>query len=235
MSEAKPVAVVTGGSRGIGRAIVESLASREHRVVFCGRSEESVGEAERELRRAWGDRVRGETVDVRDRRQVERFVQGVVGEGEGLDVLVNNAGIGRFAPIDELSPEAWDETMATNLSGVFYCMRAVVPAMKEGGGGWIINIASLASRNPFAGGAAYNASKYGLLGLSEAAMLDLRGDGIRVTAVLPGSVDTGFRSGSGGDWKLQPEDVARAVTDLLAYPAHALPSRIELRPTRTGS
>ena len=167
--------------------------------------------------------------------EVEALIAWVVEEAGRLDCLVNNAGVGTFAPIDEISPESFREVLETNLFGVYYAIHAVAPVMKRQGRGWIVNIASLAGKNPFAGGAAYNASKFGLMGMSEAAMLDLRHSGIRVAAILPGSVDTEFRTAggeAGTDWMLAPEDVARTVVDLLAYPDRALPSRIELRPTR---
>jgi len=187
-----------------------------------------------ELASRHGERVSGEAVDVRQQSQVDAFVARVEEAGGGIDCLVNNAGLGIFGAVDELKGEEWREVVETNLSGAFYFLRAVSPGMKRRGGGWIFNIASLAGKNPFAGGAAYNASKFGMVGLSEAAMLDLRHHGVRVTAILPGSVDTGFRSGSGGDtgWMLAPEDVARTVSDLLRYPRRALPSLVEMRPSQ---
>jgi NAD(P)-dependent dehydrogenase (short-subunit alcohol dehydrogenase family) len=233
MSDESRVALVTGGSRGIGRAIVEALLAEGWRVFFCSLSRESVDGA-LEAFREHGDRVAGRAADVRDRAQVEDLVAWVLAEAGRLDCLVNNAGLGRFGPVDSLSAEAWREVIETNLNGAFYAIRAVATPMMERGAGWIVNIASLASKNPFAGGAAYNASKFGLLGLSEAAMLDLRHHGVRVTAVLPGSVDTDFRPQGRKprtDWMLRPEDVARAVVDLLRYPDRALPSRLELRPS----
>lgn len=228
------VAVVTGGSRGIGAAVVESLAERGLKVYFCSASSESVAQAGERFSSRFGDRVSGAVVDVRDQRAVETYVEMVEAEATSVDVLVNNAGLGRFGPVDELSGEAFRLVLETNLMGSFYFLRAVAPGMKRRGEGWVFNIGSLASKNPFAGGAAYNASKFGLLGMSEAAMLDLRPHGIRVAAILPGSVDTDFRPESGADnsWMLASEDVARAVTDLLDYPARALPSLIELRPSR---
>jgi NAD(P)-dependent dehydrogenase (short-subunit alcohol dehydrogenase family) len=235
MSEDTPsrIALVTGGSRGIGRAIVESLLGESWRVYFCSRNERSVQTALDELTARFGaGSVAGRAVDVRSQEAVDAFVAWVLAEADGVDCLVNNAGLGTFGAVDALSGEQWREVIDTNLNGVFYFLRAVAPAMRRRGSGWILNIASLAAKNPFAGGAAYNASKFGLLGLSDAAMLDLRQDGVRVAAILPGSVDTDFGSGGDGGWKLAAEDVARAVTDLLAYPSRALPSRIELRPTR---
>lgn len=230
----KRISIVTGGSRGIGRGIVEALLADGWRVHFCSRSPESVETALGELRETFGDRVQGEAVDVRNQKEVEGFVQGVLSAEGRIDCLVNNAGLGRFGPVHELTGDQWREVLQTNLDGAFYFLRAVAPAMKERGKGWIFNIASLASKNPFAGGAAYNASKFGLLGLSEAAMLDLRQFGIRVAAILPGSVNTefGMRSDKDNSWKLQPEDIAAMVLHLLSYPENALPSLVEMRPAK---
>ncbi len=231
-SDPAPVALVTGGTRGIGLAVVSALLERGWQVHLCGRSDESVAEA---LRKLDSSSAHGHTIDIRDASQVDSLVAAVVEASGRLDCLVNNAGLGRFGPVDAISHDDWRLVIDTNLSGAFYALRAAARAMIEQGSGWIVNIASLAAKNPFAGGAAYNASKFGLLGMSEAAMLDLRHHGIRVTAILPGSVDTDFRPPSrrsDTDWMLTDEDVARAVTDLLDYPERALPSRIELRPTR---
>lgn len=227
------VALVTGGSRGIGRAVVEALAGEGWRVFFCSRSEGSVGKALEELSGRFGDRVEGRAVDVKSQDAVDAFVAWVLERAGRIDCLVNNAGLGRFAPVDELSGEEWREVLHTNLDGAFYCLRAVAPAMKRQGSGYVFNVASLAAKNPFAGGAAYNASKFGMLGFSEASMLDLRHQGVRVSCIMPGSVDTGFREGRDDtSWMLTPEDVARTVLDLLAYPERALLSRVELRPSK---
>lgn len=230
------VALVTGGGRGIGRAVVEALLGEGWTVFFCGRSEASLAPARAELERAFPGRLGCRAADVRSAQEVEELVRWVAEETGRLDCLINNAGVGVFAAIDELSVEDWRRVLDTNLSGAFYAIRSAAPMMKRQGSGWIFNIASLAGRNVFAGGAAYNASKFGLVALSEAAMLDLRHHGVRVTAILPGSVDTGFRTGdgrSGGDgWMLRPEDVARCVLDCLRFPNRALPSLIELRPSR---
>jgi NAD(P)-dependent dehydrogenase (short-subunit alcohol dehydrogenase family) len=231
-SESPRVAAVTGGSRGIGRAVVEALLADGWRVYFSSLSAASVDTAARALGAEHGTRVHGQAIDVRDARAVSSWIDALA-ESEGrIDCLVNNAGVGGFGPVDEISEQEWRRVLDTNLYGAFWALRAAARQMKVRGGGWILNIGSLASRNPFAGGSAYNASKFGLLGLSEAAMLDLRQHGIRVCAVLPGSVDTEFGLSGDGSWKLAPEDVARAVTDLLRYPERALPSRIELRPSR---
>lgn len=236
------VAIVTGGSRGIGRAVAEGLLGAGWTVRFCSRSRASVERAGRELAELFGDgvgdRVSGEAVDVRSQEQVDAFVAGVAERDGRLDCLVNNAGIGRFGPVDELSGEQWREVVETNLSGAFYFLRAAARAMKPRGRGHIFNIASLAGKHAMAGGAAYNASKFGLVGLSEAAMLDLRQHGIKVAALLPGSVATDFGSGRGkgaeNDWRIAPEDLAHLVLHLLSYPDRTLPSLVEVRPTRPG-
>lgn len=229
------VAIVTGGSRGIGREISEALLGAGWRVRFCSRSRGSVDEAQRELSGRFGSAVSGRPVDVRRQDEVDGFVEQVLSEEGRIDCLVNNAGLGIFGSVDELTGEQWRETIETNLSGCFYFLRAVAPAMKRQGSGWIFNIASLAGKNPFAGGAAYNASKFGLIGLSEAAMLDLRPHGVRVASILPGSVDTGFghpRGSKERSWMLQPGDIASMVLHLLSYPPHALPSLVEMRPSK---
>lgn len=228
------VAIVTGGSRGIGRGVVEALLGEGWRVRFCSRSPKSVEEAEREL--AGRGFVSGEAVDVRKQEEVDAFVERVRKEEGRIDCLVNNAGLGIFAAVDELTGEQWREVIETNLSGCFYFLRAVSPIMKSQGSGWIFNIASLAGKNPIPGGGAYNASKFGLIGLSEASMLDLRPHGVRVAAILPGSVDTGFshRRDPNQDrsWMLKPEDIAAMILHLLRYPENALPSLVEMRPAK---
>jgi NAD(P)-dependent dehydrogenase (short-subunit alcohol dehydrogenase family) len=172
---------------------------------------------------------------VRNAAEVARLVERAADEFGGVDVLVNNAGVGGFAPVDELSVEKWDQIIETNLSGVFYACHAAIPHLRRRGGGWIINIASLAGKQSMAGGGAYNASKFGLVGFSEALMLDVRDDDIRVNYIMPGSVNTHFFEGGPRDenaWMLQPDDIAQTVMDLLRFPSRALPSRIEIRPTR---
>jgi 3-oxoacyl-[acyl-carrier protein] reductase len=229
------VAVVTGGSRGIGRAVAEALLGEGWRVHLCGRTPEHVETARAELAGRFGDAVSGAAVDARSQEEVDRFVAGVLRREERIDCLVNNAGLGIFGPVDELTGEQWRETIETNLSGYFYFLHAVAPAMKRRGEGWIFNVASLAAKNPFAGGAAYNASKFGVVGLSEAAMLDLRQYGVRVAAILPGSVATGFSHPTGKQdqsWRLQPADIAAMILHLLSYPPHALPSLVEMRPAK---
>jgi 3-oxoacyl-[acyl-carrier protein] reductase len=234
MSMTGRVAVVTGGSRGIGRAVAAALLSRGVHVVIGAAKEATLHEAAAELRaRAPLDtRVVTCQVDVRRADSVRALMETAADTLGGIDILVNNAGIGTFGPVAEMSSEEWDAVMATNLTGVFHCCGAVLPHLRRRGGGWIINISSLAGLNPFPGGAAYCASKAGLNAFSDALMQEVRHEGIRVSAVLPGSVNTRFGGHDGTDeWKLAPEDVATAVVDLLAYPARSLPSRIELRPS----
>jgi 3-oxoacyl-[acyl-carrier protein] reductase len=222
------VAVVTGGTRGIGRAITEALVGAGASVVVGARTGGDVRETETAL----GERVRGVVCDVRDAGQCAALVGEAVDAFGGLDVLVNNAGVGVFRPVEELTVEEWDRVVGTNLSGVFYCSRAAIPHLKRRGGGWILNIGSLAGKNAFPGGAAYNASKFGLVGFTEALMQEVRHDGIRVSSIMPGSVSTaGFGSGE-GDWKIQPQDLGQLVLDVLGTPARTLPSRIEVRPSR---
>jgi NAD(P)-dependent dehydrogenase (short-subunit alcohol dehydrogenase family) len=231
-------ALVTGGSLGIGRAAAEALLEEGWNVAICARSEGPLAKAARAIESRFPGRLLSRPVDVRSQEAIEELVGWVESEGGPIDCLINNAGIGVFGAVDELTGDEWRRVIETNLSGAFYALNAVASRMRPRGRGWIVNIASLASRNPFPGGAAYNASKFGLLGLSDAAMLDLRPHGIRVTAILPGSVHTAFAGssghpgGGGEDWKLQAEDVARAIVDLLRYPARALPSRLELRPSQ---
>jgi len=228
-------ALVTGGTKGIGRAIVRDLLEAGFNVAFTARSAGDVGAVADELSETREGRVLGLTADVRDPEGCESVVSRVVKEFGGLDLLINNAGVGKFAPIHEMSLEDWQLQIDTNLSGVFYLSRASVPPLKESSDAWILNIGSLAGRNTFAGGVAYNASKFGLLGMTEAMMLDLRYEGIRVSLIMPGSVDTSFGdrpSGLKEGWALTSEDVSRAVLDLLRYPGNALPSRVELRPSQ---
>lgn len=229
------IALVTGGSRGIGLDIARALAGAGASVAVSARTAADVDAAAGELEALGPGRSLGIVADVRDPADCARMVERCAAELGGLDVLVNNAGLGIFAPIQELSVEDFQTQIDTNLSAVFYCSKAAIPWLSAGDGGWIINIGSLAGRNAFARATGYNASKFGLRGLSEAMMLDLRYDNIRVSLIMPGSVNTGFagnETGPSNDWKLQGGDVARAVVDLLGYPPSALPSKIEMRPSQ---
>jgi NAD(P)-dependent dehydrogenase (short-subunit alcohol dehydrogenase family) len=226
------VAVVTGSTRGIGRAIARALSQEGMEVVVSGRDRGTLEAAVAELG-SEGHRVRGLPCDVRDYDQVASLMAFAAEPRGGIDVLVNNAGVGRFGHVSELSPEAWREVIDTNLTGVFYCCHAAIPHLRRRGGGYIFNISSLAGKNAFESGTAYNASKFGLNGFSESLMLDLRYENIKVSYILPGSVSTEFAGrGPGGSepWKLTSEDVAQVVLDLLRHDPRALPSRVELRP-----
>ncbi len=230
------VALVTGGSRGIGLSIAQRLIAEGAKVYICGRDSGRLKSALDLLKKDGGEAADGLAADVRKFEDCRKAVRAAVERFGGLDILVNNAGLGYFKPVDQLTPEEWDETIETNLSGVFYCCHEAIPLMRERGGGYIFNISSLAGVNPFAGGSAYNASKFGLNGFSEAMMQDIRHDGIRVSYIMPGSVDTDFGSAPGSKsraaWKLTGEDIAKAVVDLYRFPKTALASRIEMRPSQ---
>src|SRR5262249_9162371 len=184
MAEPQRAALVTGGTRGIGHAIARALSGEGFRVGISGRDEESLRKAAADLQ-AGGREVDGFRADARSERDQKALVEWAGKRFGRLDVLVNNAGVGDFARVDEMSPDRYRAVVETNLLGVFYAIHYAAPLMRKSGGGFIVNIASLAAVNAFAGGSAYNASKFGLLGLSDAAMLDLRHDGIRIAAVLP--------------------------------------------------
>jgi 3-oxoacyl-[acyl-carrier protein] reductase len=227
------VVLITGGTRGIGRALAEALLQAGDMVAITGTNEDGVVKAERELGKLGP--VAAIVCNVREVSSAELAVRTAVAKFGRLDVLVNNAGVGVGVPIAEMPHDEWDRIIGTNITGVFNCCKAAIPHLRQQGGGWIVNISSLSSKNPFAGGAAYCASKAAVNAFSESLMQELRDDNIRVTYVLPGSVATGFsgrEATSGSDWKLLPEDVAQAIVDVLDHPARSLPSRIEIRPSR---
>ena len=228
------IALVTGATKGIGRATVEGLLERGARVAYCARSRSGVDELQQALEARFPERVAGFVCDVRDDASVAALVDGTVERFGGLSILINNAGLGVFQPMGALSAEDWRLQIDTNLTGVFLCTDAALPHLKQAEGAWIINVGSLASRNAFSGGVGYNASKFGLLGMTEAMMLDLRYDDIRVSLVMPGSVNTEFRGRAveNDSWRLSADDCARAIVDMLHYPSNAHPSRIELRPSQ---
>ncbi len=233
MGSEKRSIVVTGGTRGIGNAIARRFAAEGWSVGISGRTLEGVRSATAAFQKE-GLTVEGKSADSRKEDDVRSLIEFFAERFGRLDVLVNNAGIGQFASVAEMDPKDFRAIVETNLLGVFYGIRFAAPLMKRSGGGFIVNIGSLASVNAFAGGSAYNASKFGLLGLTHAAMLDLRPDGIRMAIVMPGSVATDFQGAESASdsWMLLPEDVSQAVFDLVRYPERAIPSRIELRPTR---
>ena len=225
-------AIVTGGTRGIGFSIAAALLEAGAAVAICGRSAPSTEQAVRELRSRSKSKVVGAVADVSKPDQVSAFFEWVDRELGLPGILVNNAGVGKFASVAALTIDEWTKTIETNLSGVFYCCHEALPRFQQRGGGYVINIGSLACKNAFAGGAAYNASKFGLNGFSEAMMLDHRYDNIRVSYIMPGSVSTEFGSGGGADWKIASEDIAEIVMSLLRMPDRTLVSRVEVRPTK---
>ena len=224
------IAIVTGGTRGIGRAIVERLSAEGATVAFCGRSPESVDRAAAELSSV-SPKSLGVVADVSCVDDVRRLFQAVDQQLGTVDFLINNAGIGIYKPVLDLSPEEWHRMIDLNLSGVYYCSQEALRRM-VGRGGYIINIGSLAGKNAFAGGAGYNASKFGLNGFSEAMMMDHRYDGVRVSEIMPGSVATDFGSSGPAAWKIAPEDIAGVVVAMLHMPERTLISRVEIRPSK---
>jgi len=233
------VALITGGTRGIGYSIAETLLKHGAQVFICGTKPAGVERAVSSMGSSNGGRITGQACDVRDYEQVKRMVVEVENRYGGLDILINNAGIGIFGTVEKMEPGDWRATLETNLSGVFYCCHCAIPLMKKQGGGYIINIGSLAGKNPFARGAAYNAAKAGLIGFSEALMQEVRYDHIRVSYIMPGSVETEFgavpgQSRSAQNWKLLPEDVSEVVMNLLRSNTRSLSSRVEIRPSEPG-
>lgn len=233
MAETIKTALITGGSKGIGYGIAEALIRDGIRVAITSRSQQSADEAANALNKIREGYALAIESDVRNLASQENAVQTVLGQWGRLDYFIANAGVGHFAPIQELSAELWQETIDINLTGVFFSAKASIAALTESKG-YFINIASLAGTNFFANGTAYNASKFGLVGFSQAMMLDVRNAGVKVTTIMPGSVATEFNNHEPSDkdaWKIQPEDIGQIVSDLIKMPARTLPSKIEVRPT----
>lgn len=228
------VALITGATKGIGYGVAEALLKQGVKVAITSRSQASADEAAKKL----GNNVLALAADVKDFKSQQDAVAKTIEKFGALDFLIANAGVGHFAPIDELSIEDWQETIDTNLTGVFYSVKAAVEALKKSKG-YIITISSLAGTNFFAGGSAYNASKFGLTGFTQAVMLDLRKQDIKVSTIMPGSVATHFAEHTPDSekdaWKIQPEDIGQLVTDLLNMNPRTLPSKIEVRPTKTSN
>ncbi|MBE0593023.1 MAG: SDR family NAD(P)-dependent oxidoreductase [Gemmatimonadales bacterium] len=229
------VCVVTGATEGIGRAVAAALASRGARLAVCARTAERVEGVVAELR-ASGATAVGRTCDVGDERAVESFAAFARAEYGHVDVLVNNAGLAHFVSVAEMRTADFDETMAVNVRGTFLMTRAFLPDMIERRQGHIVNVASLAGRNPVPNGAAYSAAKHAVLGFSKSLFAEVRKHGVRVTAICPGSVVTPFFDKSGvpldrPEAKLQPEDVAETVVAALQLPERALVSELDIRPT----
>jgi NAD(P)-dependent dehydrogenase (short-subunit alcohol dehydrogenase family) len=228
-------AIVTGGSRGIGRAIAQALAAEGVHVAITGKSASHLSAARESIAAAGPGLVETVCADIRNYQEVQQAVEAVAARFGGLDFLINNAGIGIFADVADMKPEQWAEVIDTNLTGVFHACHAAIPHLRRRDGGFIINISSLAGKNPFGGAAAYCASKAGLNAFSEALMQEVRYDNIRVSYVMPGSVATGFSSGDdtkGADWKISADEVADVVLGLLRHNPRSLPSRVELRPSK---
>jgi 3-oxoacyl-[acyl-carrier protein] reductase len=229
------VAIVTGGSRGIGLATARALVAEGAKVAVTGRSDAHLSAARRAIEGAGPGPVETLQADVKNYAEMERAISATVARFGGLDFLINNAGIGIFAEVAEMTAQQWADVIDTNLTGVFNACHAAIPHFRRRDGGFIINISSLAGKNAFTGGAAYCASKAGLNAFSEALMQEVRYDNIRVSYVMPGSVATEFSGGDaskGADWKIAPEEVADVVVNLLRHPRRSLPSRVELRPAK---
>jgi 3-oxoacyl-[acyl-carrier protein] reductase len=229
------VALVTGGTKGIGRAIANALLAEGASVCVSARDVDVIGRTSRRSSKSNGGREIMFPCDVRNYDHVTGLIGYTVKELGGLDILINNAGIGIFETVEETSPEEFRAVLETNLFGVFYCCHEAIPQMKKRGGGYIINISSLAGANPHPRMAAYNASKFGLNGFSEALMQEVRHDNIKVSYIMPGSVNTEFGGDSPSDdksWQLTPADIARVVIDLLHHDDRSLPSRVEIRPSK---
>lgn len=229
------VILVTGGSKGIGYGIAASLLQQNAKVAITSRSQKAADEAAKGLSKIGKGEVIGVEADVRDSSSQKTAVEAVIQKWGNLDALIANAGVGHFGSIEELTDEQWHEIMDVNLTGVYYSVKASIPSLKKSKG-YIITIASLAGTNFFAGGSAYNASKFGLVGFTQAIMLDLRNSGIKVSTIMPGSVATYFNDHKPSDadaWKIQPEDIGELVVDLLQMNPRTLPSKIEVRPSVT--
>ena len=229
-------ALITGGSKGIGRAIAEQMLQAGMNVGITGRSINSLNLVTDELTAKYGDKVVSFEADVRDYTAQQNAVSELVAKFGCLNVVIANAGIGHFAPIDEMTHEQWNDIININLTGVFNTVKASVESIKKSEG-YIITIASLAGTNFFAQGSAYNASKFGLVGFTQAIMLDLRKYGVKVSTIMPGSVSTYFNDHMPNDadaWKIQPEDIAELTMNILNMNPRTLPSKIEVRPSRPG-
>lgn len=228
-------AIVTGGTKGIGRGIAEALIREGVSVCIGARHQNEIDDAVEQLNEFGARRATGFVCDVRDYDQVKALVNHTVKELGGLDILINNAGVGIFKTVEETSPEDFRAVLETNVFGVFYCCHEAIPQMKQRGGGYIVNISSLAGVNAHPRMAAYNASKFGLNGFSEALMQEVRHDNIKVSYIMPGSVNTEFGGDSPSNeksWQLTPADIAHVVIDLLHHDDRSLPSRVEIRPSK---
>ena len=226
-------AIITGGTKGIGLAVAESLLEAGVSVAITSRTQSDIDDAVKQLAATYPDMILGMPCDVRSYEAQQQVVDEVIRRWGRLDYMIANAGVGHFDDIESMQPEKWLEVIDINLTGVFYSTKVAIPALKESQG-YLITMASLAGTNFFEKGAAYNASKFGLVGYTQAVMLDLRKHGIKVTTIMPGSVATYFNGhtpSEADDWKIQPEDIGQMVVDLINMPARTLPSKIEVRPS----
>ena len=233
MSTKIKTALITGGTKGIGLGVAEMLIKEGYKVAITGRNAETVEAAAAQLNQLQEGAALGVVADVRNFDSQQAAVNQVLEKWGRLDVLVANAGVGHFAPIETLTLEQWQETIDINLTGVFYSTKASLAALTASKG-YLITIASLAGTNFFANGSAYNASKFGLVGFTQAVMMDVRSAGIKATTIMPGSVATHFNNHEPSEkdaWKIQPEDIGQIVVDLLKMNPRTLPSKIEVRPT----
>ncbi|GAB3942614.1 SDR family oxidoreductase [Spirosoma harenae] len=236
MADSIKTALITGGSKGIGYGIAEVLINAGIKVAITSRSSVAAELAATKLNEIKPGYALGIGADVRDLVSQQKAVEHIINTWGQLDYVIANAGVGHFASIQELTPEQWQETIDINLTGVFNTAKATLDSLKKSEG-YFITIASLAGTNFFEKGAAYNASKFGLVGFTQAVMLDLRNEGIKVTTIMPGSVASYFNDHQPSEkdaWKIQPEDIGQIVVDLIRMPARTLPSKIEVRPTRPG-
>jgi len=227
------IALITGGTKGIGYGIAEAMLQEGMNVAITSRSQEAADKAALELAKIGSGKIIGIQADVRNYESQQAAVQKVTDEFGSLDVLIANAGVGHFAPIGEMTVEQWNDTIDINLTGVFYSVKSSLEALKQSEG-YVITIASLAGTNFFARGAAYNASKFGLVGFTQAMMLDVRQMGIKVSTIMPGSVSTYFNGHTPSEsdaWKIQPEDLGQITIDLLKMHPRTLPSKVEVRPS----
>ena len=233
MEDRNKVALITGGSKGIGLGVAEAMVKENYHVAITSRNKEEGEAAAAYLNNINGGDAAYFQVDVRDLDAQQKCVREILDQWGRIDVVIANAGVGHFASIDEMTAGQWNDVIDINLTGVFNTTKASLDALKKSRG-YLITIASLAGTNFFAGGAAYNASKFGLVGFTQAVMLDVRGDGVKVSTIMPGSVATYFNNhvpGEADAWKIQPEDIGRIVMDLLHMDPRTLPSKIEVRPS----
>lgn len=224
------VAIITGGSKGIGYGIAEAMLEQGMKVAITSRSQEAADKAAKALGNS--DQIIGIEADVRNYESQQKVVEKVVEKWGKLDTMIANAGVGHFVDVEDMTVEQWQEVIDVNLTGVFFSTKAALAALKKSKG-YLMTVSSLAGTNFFAKGAAYNASKFGVVGFSQAVMLDVRSAEVKVTTIMPGSVATHFNDHPVTEkeaWKIQPEDIGQMVIDLLRMNPRTLPSKVEVRP-----